>query len=230
MPGTTADTGSFIYQSVLVSSGVDYVIDKSTYTNMITATAGTLSIVSITPTSKVANSVTTYTITFNNTHEIVQNGQIVVAFPSEITMSNPTQSANQCTRISGIGSSFVCTVTTSTVTVTGGFSSGSLAANSVVSFSIGSVTNPVSLQPSSTFSISTQTSANDYIDVVTSGVTVTMTSVNEITSASLSPASLINGAVTNIEFSIVASSPLQNNYKLLVTYPTEVTAPSGTIT
>ena len=106
MPSTTASTGSYIFQSVLVNSTIDYVIDKTTYTNLITASAGTLNTVTITPTSTVANNVTTYTIEFVNTHEIIQNGQILVQFPSEVTMSNPTQSANQCTNVQNVDSTF----------------------------------------------------------------------------------------------------------------------------
>ena len=101
MPGTTADTGSFIFQTVLVDADVDYVIDKSTYTNLLKATAGTITSVNVEPTSTIANSITTYTITFQNTHEIVQNSQIVVTLPSEITLENPTQSSNECDNIEG---------------------------------------------------------------------------------------------------------------------------------
>ena len=109
MPSTTASTGSYIFQSVLAvddtnNDTIDYVIDKTTYTNLITASAGTLTTVTITPDSTVANNVTTYTISFVNTHEIVQNGQILVQFPSEVTMSNPAQSANTCTNFSNVDS------------------------------------------------------------------------------------------------------------------------------
>ena len=111
MPSTTASTGSYIFQSVLVvidtnNETIEYVIDKATYTNLITASAGTLTTVNITSASTVANDVTTYTITFVNTHEIVRNGQILVQFPSEVTMNNPTQSANECTNIENVDSTF----------------------------------------------------------------------------------------------------------------------------
>jgi hypothetical protein len=215
---------------VLVDSSIDYVIDRSTYTNLFSAVAGSLSSVVVTPISYNAYDTTTYSFSFVNSHQIVQNGKIYIVFPSEITISSPTQSANQCTAIQNIESTFSCSATSSTLTLTGGFASAALSSGSTVQFSVGSITNPVSLELSSSFQVKTQTSADYDIDSISSGVTIKMTTVNNLTSVSLSPDSLVNQATTNIEFTIISSSPLKNGDKIIVTYPTEVIAPSGSIT
>ena len=96
---------------------------------------------------------------------------------------------------------------------------------------MGSVTNPVSLEPTSTFEIRTQTASEDDIDVVDSGVTVTMTDVNDVTSVELAPESLVNSAdPSHIEFTVVASSSLVDGDVIQVTYPSEVEAPTEPIT
>ena len=79
MPGTTAPTSNFVFSSNLVSNNIDYVIDRSNYTNLITATSGTITTASATPTSTLANELTTYTISFENTHDIVQDGKFIVS-------------------------------------------------------------------------------------------------------------------------------------------------------
>lgn len=107
MPGTTAPTGTYTYESVLVDSSIDYVIDKSSYTNLLTATEGTITTASVTPTSSVAYAQTTYTFSFVAVHEIVQDAKIEVLFPSEITLPTPATSANSCTSITGISSSLI---------------------------------------------------------------------------------------------------------------------------
>jgi hypothetical protein len=98
-----------------------------------------------------------------------------------------------------------------------------------VQFSIGQIRNPVSLEQSGSFTIKTLTDDDYVIDIITSGVTITMTSVNALSSISITSKSLINGATTDMLFNIVSPSPLKNGDLLLITFPTEVSAPSGTI-
>ena len=230
MPGTTAPTGTFTYETVLVSSSIDYVIDKSTYTNMITGTAGAITTASATPSSFVANALTTYTFSFQAEHEIVKDAKIIIVFPAAIILPTPATSANSCTAISGISRTLICTATSSTLTIISGYASTSQPAGSTVSFSITQVRNPVSMEPTSSFTISILTGDDYDIDKTSSGVTVTMTSVNEISSVAISPNSLVNAATTNLEISITASSTLKNGDLLRVTFPTQIMAPSGTIT
>lgn len=94
MPGTTAPTSTYIFESALVSGGIDYIIDQSSYTNMLTATFGTIASAIVTPTSSVANTLTTYTFAFDVTHTIVRDAKIVINFPSDIILPAPATSAN----------------------------------------------------------------------------------------------------------------------------------------
>lgn len=230
MPGTTAPTSTYIFESAFVSGGVDYIIDQSSYSNMLTATFGTIASATVTPTSSVANALTTYIFAFDVTHIIVRDAKIVINFPSEIILPSPATSANSCTAISGIDATLICTATSNSLTVNGGYSSASRPAGTRVSFSITQVRNPVSLQPTSSFSIRTRTQDDYDIDVVTSGVLVTMAAVNSLTSVEITPESLVNGATTTLEIKIVASSPLKNGDLLRVTFPTQVKTPTGSIT
>jgi hypothetical protein len=230
MPATTAPTGTYTFQSVLVDNSIDYLIDQLSATDLITATVGTITVASVTPASFLAYELTTYTISFQNTHDIVQNGQLQIIFASEITIPTPAVSANTCTAISGIDSGITCNANSTTLTINSGFQTAALALGSTVAFSVGNIRNPVSLEQTSSFTIKTLTDDDFNIDQVTSGVTLTMTSVNDINTIEITPESLVNGATTTIEFNIVASSPLQNGDLLLITYPTQVSAPSTTIT
>ena len=132
--------------------------------------------------------------------------------------------------VSNIAGTAVCSATSTTLTITAGYVSSQLAAGSTVSFSVSQIDNPVSTQPSSTFQISTFSSSGYNIDTKTSGIIVTMTSVNSFNTISLALDSLINGAITNLEFTIAASSPIKDGDVLIVTFPSQVKAPSGTVT
>lgn len=221
MPKTTAPTTTYSFESVYIASSIDYTIDKSSYTNLLTATKGTIVTASVTPESLVAYSTGKYTFSFVTPHEIPINSVLIVTFPSDVVMNNPSATANTC--------DFVCTATSTKITVTGLFTTAVKAAGSTVAFSASQIQNPVSLQPSSTFAFETQTSGGYTIDTITSGITVTMTSVNNLVSVEIAPESLINAATTNLELKIVASSPLKNGDVLIVTFPSQVKAPSGTI-
>lgn len=231
MPPSTAPTGSFSFESVLVSSSVDYTIDKSSYSNMVTATTGTIASATVTPSTLVAYTKATYTIKFVNAHAILQGGYIVVTFPSEVPINSPAATANSIASIGNIASTLVCAATSTTLTITSGYPLSSLAAGSEVSFSVGQIDNPIyANHPTSSFQISTFSSTGYSIDTINSGVTVTMTSVNSFKSLAIAPESLVNGAVTNLEVTVAASSPVKDGDVLIVTFPSQVKAPSGTIT
>ena len=230
MPPTTAPTSTFTYESVLVDSGIDYVIDKSSYTDLISSTAGEINFAAVTPASTLANDLTTYTFNFTNKNDIVQDGKIQVDFPPEIILPSPSTTANSCRAISGVGTSLVCEATTSSLTINSGFSTGALPRNSLVVFEIDNVRNPVSLEQSSSFTIRTLSDDNFDIDSKSTAITVTMLTNNNITFIEVTPDSLINGALTTMIFNLTSSSPLQNGDYFYVVFPSEVQAPSLPIT
>lgn len=154
-----------------------------------------------------------------------------MTFPSEVPINSPAATANSIASIGNIASTLVCAATSTTLTITSGYPSSSLAAGSEVSFSVGQIDNPIyANHPTSSFQISTFSSTGYSIDTINSGVTVTMTSVNSFNSLAIAPESLVNGAVTNLEVTVAASSPVKDGDVLIVTFPSQVKAPSGTIT
>ena len=110
-----------------------------------------------------------------------------------------------------------------------GFLISSLASGSTVSFDISGIRNAVSLEPSSTFTAKTLTSEDYDIDQITSGISVTMTTTNDLQSVSLSSTSLVHGAQNNVTFTINSPSDLVNGDKLSITFPAQMTVP-GTVT
>ena len=183
---------------------------------MVTATTGAIVSATVTPSTLVAYTKATYTITFVNTHTILQGGYIVVTFPTEVPINSPAATANSFASVSNIASSSLCSATSTTLTITAGYTSSFLSAGSTVSFSVGQIDNPIyANHPTSTFQISTFSSTGYNIDTISSGVTVTMTSVNNFNSISIAPDSLINGATTNLEITMAASSPIKDGDVIL---------------
>jgi hypothetical protein len=229
MPATTAPTGIFSFESVFLDGDIDYVIDKSSFSNLITATTGAINSASVTPSTTNANDLATYTFSFVNTHEIVQDGKILIILPSQIVFPSPSKTANSCKAISGVSDSLICEATSSSMTINSGFSTGPLVSGSTISFSIDNVRSPPSIAETESFTIKTLSDDNFDIDSIDEGVTVTMVTFNNITFIEITSESLINGAATNLNFKLVSPSPLQNGDLLYITFPTQVATPSAPI-
>lgn len=87
------------------------------------------------------------------------------------------------------------------------------------------ILNPVSLSTTNSFTFSTYDSENYKIDVRSSGITITMTSVGELERAHLSMGSTVNGAINTYTFTIRASSPLKDGDLLYIRVPNSITPP-----
>lgn len=207
-----------------------------------TSTVGTLTSATAVPTSFNAYTSTTYNFTIVPANAIPIGGVILITIPSEITISNPTFTANSCSSTrrnlrnkdfmrelasTGLESTFYCNATPTTITVIDGFQSSNFSAGGTISFDIDGILNPRSLQPSSTFTVNTQTSDGFQINQLTSGITVTMTSVSQFNLVSLSSTSLVNSASNNITFTINSPSILIDGDILSITFPSQVTLPSS---
>ena len=103
--------------------------------------------------------------------------------------------------------------------------STTVTSGTILSFRIGGIRNPISLQPSSSFSILTKTGENYKIDSKSTGITMTMQTPSSITNASISITSKTNGAQTDYSFMLKASSPLEDGNILYIKVPSEVSAP-----
>lgn len=85
------------------------------------------------------------------------------------------------------------------------------------------LTNPPTTNPSSSFTISTADSSTYLIETVSSGITVTMTSVSPLTSFTVVPLVLVNGAATSYKISVISTCPMSGSYILKATFPSECT-------
>lgn len=200
---------------------------------MLTSTVGTLTSVTVAPTSRVAFTTTKYLFTIVPARPIPKGGKILITLPSEVTIPNPTFAANSCafgTRrnlaSTGLESSFTCSCTSNTIQVNSGFELNAFSAGGTLSFDIDGIRNPLSLKPSSSFSVVTQTSGSFAIDQLTSGITVTMTSTRPLQDVSITSSTLVNGASNNIQFVINSPSNLENGHKLSIVFPAQITLPT----
>ena len=213
---------------------------------MLTASVGTLSSATAVPTSLVTYASTTYTFTIVPGNAIPVGGIIIITLPSEITIPNPTLSGNSCSArrnlnnqnstenlrnlaATGLENSFTCACTSSTIQVNNGFELSAFAAGGTISFDIQGIRNPVSLEPSSSFTMVTQTSTSYSIERLNSGITVTMTSTTSLQQVTISSTSLVNGASNNPTFAVNSPSDLSNGQKLTIVFPSQV-ALSSTVT
>lgn len=226
MPASLKPPGAVVI-TTKVGTTTFYSVDTVSVASLFVATVGSISEYSITPTSFVAYALTTYTFTFRAQNAILQNGYITVDYPSQISIPNTSTAAASCASVSGFQTTISCSISGSKITVSNGFQTSNLAAGTQVSFSMGNIRSPVSTQTTSSFTYTTFDSSNYQIDTRSSGITVTMTSVNDLQSASVSLGSSVNGATTAYTFTIVASSPLINGDKIYIRVPSTITPSSS---
>ena len=109
-PSTTASAGTFIIGSYATVSSVDYGIDYSSFTNVYTATVGTLTASVSTISSYItSNDPSTYTFSITPQAIIPSSGIVSITFPSTITLDS-SYSTPTCT-ITKSGSTTTLTVT-----------------------------------------------------------------------------------------------------------------------
>ena len=227
MPPSTKTTGAVVITTKVSIDSALYSVDTVSNAGLFVATVGTITSASVVPTSFVAYTTTTYTFTFVAQHAILQNGYFIISIPSQITIPSTSSASSSWTSKSGFLSSITWSVSSSTITVSSGFSTGNVAGGTSISFSIAGILNPVSTATTSSFSITTYDSTGNQIDTKTSGITVVMTSVNQFTSVGLTLGSYVNGATNTYTFTFVASSPISDGNYILITVPSSVTPPTS---
>ncbi|CAG9327887.1 unnamed protein product [Blepharisma stoltei] len=216
-PSTISTTGTFTLQ-VYIDSNFQYLISQISQIS-ITATAGTLSSVNISPSSSTTGDIATYTFTIATSNTIPTGGILLVYLPSDISISDTTSA---CSFISGFESTAKCTLTSTSITITNCFAISSFSPGTL-KFSLGSIQNPVSTKPTASFNIRTQTSNNLDIDYLDSGVTLTMSTAHQLSSASVSSSSLVVGGVSDYTFNITPYNPFPNNGIVVITPPSDIT-------
>ena len=79
---------------------------------------------------------------------------------------------------------------------------------------LGGMRNPISLKPTVSAIAATSDDDGYSIDNVSTGLTLTMTTINELNSFNVSPSSTTNGDVADYTFTINSESPLRSSDKI----------------
>ena len=111
MPGTSAPTTEYIFETFFVDSAVDYLVDRSRPQNLLTATPGSITVASVTSSTMTAYESATYTFTFQPKNNVAKDGKVVVELPADVTISDPGITQNTCTALEGYEITFSCTAT-----------------------------------------------------------------------------------------------------------------------
>jgi hypothetical protein len=229
-PPDTATTGSFTV-TTFHTSNTQGIVDVGSIAG-ITCTPGTISIntISVVPSSYVAmQSSVTYTINFNNTYIIPQNGYIVLNIPNDITIVTALL-PNHC-RLSISGSGFVSTTCSLASTANSSFyqitfsapaQTAFIPANSLISLQILSIcTNPTNTRIITPFQIFTF-SSNAAIESRTTAITVQMQTPASFTIVQVTRASQQNSALTAYTMTLKQQAPLPSGSILLINLPNEL--------
>ena len=174
---------------------------------------------------KVTYTAALWTFSFRPQNKVLRNGKVQIDFAGEVSIPDTALAQSTCASVSGYESGMTCVVSSNSITANDGFVTSPFEAGGVLSFSIEHVLNPVSTQPTSSFSFFTKTENNYGIDQKTSGITETMVSTGQMVSAAVAISSVVNGDVNNYVLTVSASSPLQNGNTLYIRAPDTVTAP-----
>lgn len=144
-------------------------------------------------------------------------------------MTLPTTTT--CTQISNIGPGLSCSISGSTMTVTGGYSSAKQAftGTEALSFSATSIVNPRSLKPTDKFYFYVKTSGGSTIYSV-NNPTLTITTAATFGSSTISQALGTNGATTSYTWTFTTNSKLVSGDYFKITPPSSITISSPTCT
>ena len=188
----------------------------------VACTFGTISGLTITPSSLFTGVQTTYAFQFTITQRILINSYIQISFPTEITISDTTYSAGTWQTVIGLSGGISCSFTSSQVVqLSNGFNTGDFLSG-LLQFTISGITNPRSLKPSSSFNVYIYDANGNGQYALTSGLTTTMTTASDFRSISISSGSVNNGAYTNYTFSITLSNVIVSGDYARITIPTEI--------
>jgi len=183
-------------------SGLDSMVDRLTTGLTITVMARPITAVSIAPVSSTTYDFTNYVFTMQTLDPIPSGGTIAITFPSTVSLGNVSIASASFSIAS-------CSVSVSgSVVILSSCFSSSLASGNHT-FNLSKIYNPPSLQPTTTFTISTAGSLGN-VNYNSSGLTVTMITPATSSSFSVVPTSQTVHALTIYTISITFAVPHQS--------------------
>ena len=231
-PDISGNPGTFTISTYMTESSVDYLVDSGTFSTL-SITTGTLTSPSTSADSLQAYKTgVTYTIGFTTQHRVVLNGIIVITFPSEIIISDSSVAVAGCQASYGgasLSAAAWTVVSSSQIKVTSLYTSSSTTTSAgSVSIKVPGVRNSRSLAPSSSFTVTTTDSSGVSIDSLSSGFTITMTSVTELQGVSIQNTNTIkvNGAFDPYKIIVTVQTPTTAGDKVILQFPTSMTFPT----
>ena len=188
-PSSTLRTNSFEFYTY---SSTNALLDSKTSNIFMTATAGSLTAASMSPSDLTVAAMNTITFSVTVNHKVTKGGQITVLMP-KWNPNDPTtseilpmiQGSYTCSSISNLESSISWTFSssTNTLTVSNSFNTADIAAGTVLKFSWSGFRNPISTAAKSGFTVSTV--AGDGGNVDSLAMTLQVTNPASISTATL---------------------------------------------
>src|SRR3989338_7809042 len=210
-PQISGSTGNY---QIKTQTGADATIDQNLSVAADTITAGALSAANVQPASLVAGASGNVTASFTTVNPILGDGKIIVGFPSTFAFNSGGTTAATSGTMDG---SLSVNISGTTVTMTR--SGGTSQASAAETITLSNIRNPqVSGTPGAAYTIQTKDAADTLIDTDTNVAADTFT-VGALTSVSLTPASLVAGAVGNATVAFTAANPVPVNGDAQVTFP-----------
>jgi hypothetical protein len=168
---------------------------------------GAISSATVTPASLVAGASGNAVLAFTTASELPANGKVVVTFPAGFDLTN-TPAASSTSEIDG---TFVTTVVGQVVTITRQNDGTDEAAGAITDLTLSNIGNPGVSGNTGTFTITTTDSSGATIDTL---ATVPSVSIDPgaISSATITPASLVAGASVNAVLAFTLSNPLPKKW------------------
>lgn len=220
--------------------GERYAVDAAAFSEVFTITAGGFESAAVTSSSGDALVQAEHTFTIVPTHLMPQYGIIMVVYPSQVAIGDASLSQTLCSAWVGFTSETpVCTIFTAnnTIIVSKGFqqAEGGAAAATTYSWTVPYVTNPPTLRPTDSYTITIRDQFYAIIDEIKGGeysadgggpgVSLQITNAALFQNAELELALYQNARPTTYTFTIVATCQVLSGNVFLVVFPSRITLP-----
>ena len=213
------DVGAFTVKTYEVYQGSNYLIDTGTQDGIYSAIPNAITIASVTASSYITfDFPVTYTLTFIPASYVPAGALLKITIPvADIAIESVAQAEQDTTVRLGSGSAFVASntidVDTGVSIITNAFLyrrelgdwDPDTESDPTIYVTIGFLKNPGSKQLTNSFSIVIETPEGNAIDSITQGIALSMTSIGQLSSVTVEPASKINGAVTSYIFQVITN-------------------------
>ena len=236
-PPSTTETDSFLFETQDASGTV---LDTQTSSITLQATAGSLTSVTLSPSSDVVGANNTLTVTIVLAHAVIAGGKVKLTLPkwnpnatvsSEIlSMVRTGFSVTAITNLqqSTLTSTLVTGSSSDTLTISNAIPT-EVSATSTISFSVDNFYNPISTATYSGFTVETTDSSDGSIDSGSSTLRVTTSAAVYNTTLQANDTTIVQElAVFRVQFFVPV--PLDSGCIIDVTYPSDFTLSGSNLT